>query len=142
MEMIIPVLADCPGAGWIVGDPAWGASERGSGVRIVALGAALAGGACLVANLFVDHDALAVAGLVVLAVAVAVVGARLVRAPWLAVVCAAGAVALAWAVLEVLREAVPDLELEAVVGGVATLCVAVATMRPHPAPQRPGNHRS
>ena len=88
---------------------------------------------------------LAWVGLGLLAVAVAVVGAGLVRESWLTVVSAAGSVALSWAVLEVLRDVAPDRELEAVVGGLATLCVAVAMMRratPAVPVERPGNHRS
>lgn len=108
----------------------------------VALGAALVGGVCLVANLFVDADALARAGLGLLCVAIAVVGAGLVREAWLMVVSSAGSVALSWAVYEALRDVAPDLQLEAAVGGVATLCVALAVLRPSKPVTRPGNHRS
>ncbi|WP_148611690.1 hypothetical protein [Nocardioides rubriscoriae] len=109
------------------------------------MGAALVGGVCLVANLFVDADLLSVVGLVLVSVAVAVAGAGLVRAWWLTIVCGAGSVALALAVLAVLRDAAPDREVDAVLGGVATLCVAVALLRrprPEVAVARPGNHRS
>jgi hypothetical protein len=117
-------------------------------VRFVALGAALAGGVCLVAHLFVGPDPLAWVGLALLGVAVAVVGGSLVRQPWLVLVTAAGSVGLAWASLEALRAVAPDRELEGVVGGLATLCVAVAMLRPAAEPSRreegadrPGNHR-
>ena len=123
-------------------------------MRALALGSALAGGVFLVGNLFVDADALTWIGLALLAVAVAVVGAGLARAAWLAAVTAVGSVALAAAVLEVGREIAPDRTVEAVAGGLATLCVAVALLRGHraepgqgpaptrPASTRPGNHRS
>ena len=56
-------------------------------------------------------------------------------------------------VVQVLRDAAPDREVEAVVGGLATACVAVAMLRrstpsatpsagPATATPRPGNHRS
>lgn len=111
----------------------------------VVLGAALLGGVCLVANLFVGAAALSGVGLVLLAVAVAAIGASLVRATWLMAITASGAVALGWAVLEVLRDVAPDRQVEALVGGCATLYVAVAVLR---APRggsrttRRGNHRS
>lgn len=98
-------------------------------MRRVALAAALVGGVVLVANLYVDRDAVSWAGLALLGVAVAVVGAGLVRVAWLRLVSAAGSVALSWAVLESVREVAPDRELEAVLGGLATLCVAIATVR-------------
>ncbi|MDO9455327.1 hypothetical protein [Nocardioides sp.] len=114
-------------------------------MRVVALGAALAGGVCLVAHLFLDVDVLSWLGLGLLGVAAAAVGAGLVRARWLAVVTATGAIALAWAVLELAHDLAPDRAVEAAVGGLASLCVAVAMLRrPDPAGQagRPGNHRS
>ncbi|MCW2815788.1 MAG: hypothetical protein JWN84_3243 [Nocardioides sp.] len=114
-------------------------------VRVVALGAALVGGVGLVAHLFVDAGVLWWTGLALLGVAVAVVGAGLARVPWLAAITAAGAVVLAWAVLETARNAVPDPQLGAVVGGIATLVVAVTVLRRPPAGHpttRPGNHRS
>lgn len=118
-------------------------------MRVVALGAALAGGVGLVAHLFVDSGVLWWTGFALLAVAVAVVGAGLARVPWLAAVTAVGAVVLSWAVLETARDAFPDPQLGAVVGGLATLAVAVAVLRPAPATgpttrptTRPGNHRS
>ncbi len=111
-------------------------------MRQVTLAAALLGGVLLVANLFVDADALAWAGLALVGLAVAALGARLVEQPWLAVITAAGSVALGWAVLAVLNEAVDGRQLDAAVGGVATLGVAVAVMRSPTARDRPGNHRS
>lgn len=114
-------------------------------MRVVALGAALVGGVALVVTLFVDADALTWVGLGLLAVAIAVVGAGLVRAWWLMLVTAAGAVALGWALLETARDLAPDREVDAVVGGIATLCVAVAVLRGSRRParaERPGNHRS
>ena len=112
-------------------------------MRVGAMGAALGGGVCLVANLWVDLTALTWTGLALLGVAVVVVGASLVRRPWLAVVAAAGSVTLAASVLDVARSGAPDREVDAVVGGLATLCVAVAMLRGPAAPRpRPGNHRS
>lgn len=124
-------------------------------VKVVALDAALVGGVCLVAHLFVDVALLTAVGLVLVGVAVLVVGAGLARARWLTLVTGAGAVALAWAVLEMARELAPDRDVEAVVGGLATLCVAIAVLRPgpgspgspagpagRPAGTRAGNHRT
>ncbi|MEO9324270.1 hypothetical protein ABFT23_12325 [Nocardioides sp. C4-1] len=119
-------------------------------MRLVALGSALAGGMCLVANLFVDVEALSWVGLGLVGLAVLVAGARLVRAPWLAVVSGVGSLALAWALLETLRDEVPSSarEVEAIAGGVATLGVALAVLRRTPATPgtggaaRAGNHRS
>ena len=118
-------------------------------MRILALGGALVGGVALVTHLFVDVDALTWAGLALVGLAVAVVGAGLARAWWLALVTGLGAAALAWTVLEVAREAVPERDVEAVVGGLATLCVAVAVLRSPRVPDagdggvaRRGNHRS
>ncbi len=103
------------------------------------MAAALLGGICLVAHLFADAATLMGAGLALLAVAAALVGAGIVRQPWLAVITAGGSVALGWAVLEVARELAPDREAEAVLGGLASLCVAIGVMR---RPPRRGNHRS
>ncbi len=118
-------------------------------MRIIALGAALLGGVALVAHLFVDADALTWAGLLLVGLAAAVAGARLARAWWLTLVTGSGSVALGWAVLEAARESAPDRDVEAVVGGLATLCVAVAVLRPPRAPDpdqgdvaHRGNHRS
>ena len=126
-------------------------------MRVVALGAALTGGVALVAHLFVDVDVLTWIGLGLLGIAVAVVGVGLTRTWWLAVVTGLGAPALGWAVLEVARDAAPDREVEAVLGGLATLCVAVAVLRSsrqpdaptdtptkttETTPRRRGNHRS
>lgn len=123
-------------------------------MRVLGLGAALVGGICLVANRFVDVDPLSWLGSALLAVAVLVAGAGLARAWWLTVVTGLGAVALAWALLEVAYDAAADRDVEAVAGGLATLCVAVAVLRPArpapgsgarsgagPTPPR-GNHRS
>ena len=116
---------------------------RGSSVRVLVLGAALVGGICLVARLFVDAAALEWVGLVLLAVAVGAAATGLVRQPWLAAVAGAGSVALAYAVLETARSVGPDREVVAVAGGLATLCVAGALVRgPRRQVDRPGNHRS
>jgi hypothetical protein len=114
-------------------------------VRYVALGAGLLGGIGLVANLFVDRDELGWVGLGLIGVAVAVAGAGLVREAWLKLVCAAGSVALGWSLLEVLHEAAADRTVDAVAGGLTTLCVAVAVVRRPARPEEParrGNHRS
>ncbi len=108
---------------------------------MVALGAAMVGGACLVGNLFVGSDPLGWAGLGLIGLALAVLGAGLVRQAWLSPICAAGALALGWAVLEIARAAAPERQLHAVLGGGASLCVAVVTMRRPAAAERPGNHR-
>ena len=113
-------------------------------MRFVVLGAALLGGVCLVANLFVMADVLDVGGLVLVGLALAGAGAGLARVPLLRVVCAAGSVALGWSLLEVLHDVVDPHQVDAAVGGLATLCVAAAVLLGRPAaaaaPPR-GNHR-
>jgi hypothetical protein len=118
-------------------------------VGVVASGAALVGGVALVAHLFVGVAALAWVGLGLVGIAVAVLGAGLARAWWLALLTGLGALALGWALLEVVRDVASDREVDAVVGGLATLGVAVAVLRssrrPGPAASgagHPGNHRS
>ncbi|WP_139977508.1 hypothetical protein [Nocardioides litoris] len=136
--------------------------RKGVSVRQLALGAALVGGIALVAHLYVDSAALAWGGRGLLAVAVALAGATLGRQAWLQAVCAAGAVALAGSLHLLLIDLGPRMQVEAVVGGLATLVVGVLVMRPTPArptappspspspssapspapsPARPGNHR-
>jgi hypothetical protein len=102
-------------------------------VRFVVLGAALLGGVCLVADLFVMADLLDAVGLVLVGLAVAGVGAGLARGPLLRIVCAAGSVALGWSVLQVLHDVADPHQVDAGVGGLATLCVAAMVLR--------GNHR-
>ncbi|WP_345455425.1 hypothetical protein [Nocardioides marinquilinus] len=109
-------------------------------MRALTTTSALVGGVLLVVHLFVVADWLSWTGLGLVGLAVALAASRLGRAPWLSLVCAAGALGLAWAVLETGRELGPDREVEAVVGGLATLAVAVAVMRTPV--RRPGNHRS
>lgn len=98
-------------------------------VRTLILTAALLGGASWVANLYVDAAALSVVGAVLLGLAVLLVGARLAGRAWLRVVAAAGALLLAWSVLGLVRDGVADDLLEAVVGGAASLLVAIAVAR-------------
>ena len=105
-------------------------------VRLVATAAALLGGVCWVAHYFVDQAALLWTGGVLLAVATAALGASLVRHPGIKVVAAVGAVLLAASVVELMRGAADDLVVELVVGGAATLLVALSLVR---RPAR-GNH--
>ena len=110
-------------------------------MRTLALSAALLGGIAWVANLYVDAGALSLTGTVLLGVAVVVVGSRLARQAWLAVVAAAGSLLLAWSLLGLLRDQLPDGVLEAALGGVASLSVAVAVVRGPRHPPPTGNHR-
>ncbi len=109
-------------------------------LRVVALTAGLLGGIAWVANLWVEQDAVSWAGLALLAVAVAAVGAELVRQPWLQLISAVGSVALVVSVVEVLRAEVDDRPLEGVVGAAATLAVALAVWG-GPGRNSSGNHR-
>lgn len=109
-------------------------------LRGVAMGTALVGGTCWVANLFVDEPALSVTGLVLVLVAVAAVGAGLVRKAWVGVVSASGSAALTWSVIELLRGSADDRTLEAVLGGVATVLVALAVVRRPVRPANPAPH--
>ena len=116
-------------------------------MRALALGSALLGGIAWVADLYVESSALPAVGLVLLGVAVLLVGVRLARQPWLAALAAAGALLLAWSVLVLLRDALPDRVPEAVLGAAASLLVGVAVLRgPRPpvtSPESPsGNHRA
>ncbi len=105
-------------------------------VRLVATASALVGGACWVARYFVDVDALAWAGAVLLAVAAAAVGASLVRHPGIKVIAAVGALLLGASVVELLRQAVGNALGQLLVGGAAALLVAVSVVRRPPG----GNH--
>ena len=98
-------------------------------MRTAQLSAGLMGGVAWVANLFVDSDALSVIGTVLLGLAVLVVGGRQARQTWLSVITAAGSVALFWSLLELLRDVYDDRVLEAVLGGVASLVVAIVVAR-------------
>ncbi len=93
------------------------------------MGAALLGGASWVAHYFVVEPALSWAGAALLTIALAAVGVGLVRQLWLKLIAAAGAVLLAWSVIELAREAGNDDLVQLVAGGIATLLVAIAVMR-------------
>ncbi|CAN5645034.1 hypothetical protein BH11ACT8_BH11ACT8_24040 [soil metagenome] len=98
-------------------------------MRPVVLTAALLGGMVWVADLFVDRVALSVTGAVLLGASVLFWGAGLVRQAWLAAITGAGAVILAWSILSLLRDAADDRVLEGVLGGLASLLVAVGVAR-------------
>ncbi len=96
--------------------------------RILVTAAALLGGVCWVAHMFVDAGALVWLGMVLLGLALAVVGAGLVRAPWVRAVAAAGSVALAGGLVELGRNTAEDRVFLGIVGGSATLVVAATVV--------------
>ncbi len=105
-------------------------------VRLVATAAALVGGIAWVANYFLDLDVLVWAGGVLLAVAVAAVGASMVKHPGIKVIAVVGALLLAGSVYSLILESADGDVVHLVAGGLATLLVAVAyARRPHS-----GNH--
>ena len=104
-------------------------------LRVLAAGAALLGGLCWVARWVVELDSgdpdwgsrAHVAGLVLLGVALAGVGAGLVSssAAWLRVIVAVAFPALVWSVWSVVRGEGGSIALDGVVGAVAALMGAV-----------------
>lgn len=97
-------------------------------LRIVAMAAALVGGVSWVANMFIDLAPLLWAGYALLGVALAAVGSSLVRQLWLKTIAAVGTVGLTGSVVELARDATDDRLLEGVLGGVATLLVALSLL--------------
>ncbi|WP_134766817.1 hypothetical protein [Nocardioides sp. 1609] len=99
------------------------------GLELATWGAALLGGIVLVAHLFVADQRFGWVGWGLVGVAVALAGAGLARPRVLALMGAIGALTLGWAVLEVGHELASERQLGAVVGGLATLSVAVTVLR-------------
>lgn len=111
-------------------------------MRVVAATAALAGGLCWTARWGADlagsspgwADAASWAGLVLLGVALAAVGAGLVRAAWLQAIVGVAFPLLVWSVYAVLRGDGDGIALDGVLGAVALLAgagVLVASLRHH-----------
>ncbi len=99
------------------------------------------GGACWVADAFVDDAALQWAGLVLLVVALGSAGAALVNrsAAWLRAIAMLGLLALAWSVLEIARDAADDRTVHGLAGAGAVLASVAAFLTRTPR-QHSGNH--
>ena len=117
-------------------------------VRPCALAAALLGGICWVAHLFVGGVELWWAGSVLLVVAGFACGALTARLPWVGVVAGLGSAGLGWALVALARSLGDVRLVEGVVGAGAALLVGIAVAvtgsldpEPHPGPHR-GNHRA
>ncbi|CAN5405350.1 hypothetical protein BH09ACT12_BH09ACT12_37250 [soil metagenome] len=119
---------------------------------LFALAAALIGGICWVANLFVDSEALSWAGSLLLAAAAGLVGARLAKMVWLAAIAGVGTAVLCWSLAELARRLAEVRVVEGVLGAGAALVVGIAMALParvddgrsevrHASARSAGNHR-
>ncbi len=98
--------------------------------RPAILAAALLGGICWVAHVFIDVAALTWVGSGLLLVAAGLVGAGLSRLPWLAVVSGIGAAALWWCLVDLVRGVASDRVVEGVLGATVALAVGLAVLTP------------
>lgn len=111
-------------------------------LRVVAAFTGVLGGGCWAARLFVEEDVLPWVGLVLLVISLAAAGASLVSssATWLRLVVAVALPALAWSVLELFRESLDPVRVDAVAGAVVALLGVVTLVRRPTRSRHRGNH--